>query len=203
MPAYRDKDGKIFEEETVRSPTTSDRTAPPADAADTTNIESYEDKTRLVRPRRRGDDDDRTRVVGGRRRSRSSSADEPMAPTDPMADPVTGWLVVTHGPGKGTALALGSGTNTIGRSSAARVSVAFGDDQISREAHAIVTYDPRNRAWYVERGHGKNLTYLGDQPVLQPTTLEPHTHIQIGSTTLRFVPLCSEEFDWQDTEGDD
>ena len=98
---------------------------------------------------------------------------------------------------------MGSGTNTIGRSGAARVSVNFGDDQISRSVHAIVTYDPRNRDWYIERGHGKNLAYVDDQPVLQPMPLEPQTHMQLGSTTLRFVPFCSKDFDWQDTSEDD
>ena len=54
---------------------------------------------------------------------------------------------------------------------------------------------------YVQHGGGTNLTYLGDQPVLTPTELPALSHINIGNTVLRFVPLCGAEFDWQDTEG--
>lgn len=206
MPAYRDNEGKIVEEETVR-PHQTNEPAPSSqvhgDSA-TSAGSSYEERTRLARPKSRGrglegSEDIKTRVVGSRRRTRRDPADDLTERVDPMDDPVVGWLVVTSGPGKGSALPLGSGTNTIGRSATARVSVDFGDDQISRSAHAIVTYDPRNRDWYVERGQGKNLAYVDDQPVLQPTLLEPHTQIQLGSTSLRFVPLCTKDFDWQDT----
>ena len=208
MPAYRDNEGKIVEEETIRPQRTDESAASSqvGEEAAASAGSSYEERTRLARRRSRGvetSDDVKTRVVGSRRRSRRDSEDGLTERRDPMDDPVVGWLVVTHGPGKGNALPLGSGTNTIGRSGTARVSVDFGDDQISRSAHAIVTYDPRNRDWYVERGHGKNLAYVGNQPVLQPTPLEPHTQIQLGSTSLRFVPLCTKDFDWQDVaEGD-
>ena len=205
MPAYRDEEGKIVEEETIRPQRTDESAASQAhEDVNSGAGSSYEERTRLAQRRSpsrdpEGSEDIKTRVVGSRRRTRRDAADGATERADPMDDPVVGWLVVTHGPGKGNALPLGSGTNTIGRSGAARVRVDFGDDQISRSAHAIVTYDPRNRDWYVERGQGKNLAYVDGQPVLQPTPLEPHTQIQLGSTSLRFVPLCTKDFDWQDT----
>ena len=113
-------------------------------------------------------------------------------------DPVVGWLVVVEGPGKGRAMQLGYGMNAIGRGATDRVKLDFGDDQISRGEHAVVTYDPRGRKFYVQHGGGTNLTYLGDDPVLTPVELPALSHIAIGNTVLRFVPLCGDGFDWQD-----
>ena len=125
---------------------------------------------------------------------------EPAVEADGMDDPVVGWLAVVEGPGKGRALQLGYGSNPIGRGRTARVSLDFGDNQVSRGGHAIVTYDPRGRKFSVQHGGGTNLTYLGDQPVLIPKELPALSHISIGATVLRFVPLCGDAFDWQDTE---
>ncbi|EXJ09086.1 MULTISPECIES: FHA domain-containing protein [Nitrincola] len=117
--------------------------------------------------------------------------------TDYMTDPVVGWVVVVDGPGKGSALPLGYGMNTIGRANC-RVNLNFGDLDISREPHASITYDPRGRAFYVNHGGGKNLTYMNDAPVLQPLILNGGEVINLGLTALKFVPFCCKEFDWQD-----
>lgn len=117
---------------------------------------------------------------------------------DYIADPVVGWLVVISGPGKGSSHLLGYGMNTIGRSTDDRVSINFGDDQISRYGHAQLTYDPKGRTFYIQHGGGMNLTYLGEEPVLQPAVLKGGETIGIGETVLKFVPLCGPKFDWQD-----
>ena len=72
--------------------------------------------------------------------------------------PVTGWLVVVDGPGKGSATQLGFGHNTIGRGPAMRVRLDFGDRKISRDTHATLTYDPKGNAFYLQQG--KNLAYI-------------------------------------------
>ena len=153
---------------------------------------------------RTGDDDRRTRLIHPERGTEETATPGgPGAPeaADPMADPVTGWLVVTAGPGKGRVCRLGSGVNSLGRGGGSRVRIDFGDDSISRGDHAVLTYDPRGRKYYLQHGGGMNLTYLdGDKPVLTPTLLEPMQDISIGATTLRFVPLCGPDFDWQDLE---
>ena len=117
---------------------------------------------------------------------------------DAMADPTVGWLVVVDGPGKGQVCRLGYGVNSLGRGGKSRVKLDFGDGEITREDHATVTYDPKGRRYYIQHGGGMNLTYLGDEPVLAPTPLGALDHIVLGATTLRFVPLCGPEFDWQD-----
>ncbi len=111
-------------------------------------------------------------------------------------DPPVGWLVVVDGPGRGASLTLGNGVNSIGRDANQRLPLDFGDELISRAGHATITYDPRGKKFYIQHGGGTNLTYVNDQPVLAPQELTASTHILMGNTTLRFVPLCGEEFDW-------
>jgi hypothetical protein len=123
-----------------------------------------------------------------------------VASGDPMADPIAGWLVVINGPGKGNALTVGFGQNSIGRSPNERVSLDFGDSQISRNSHAIITYDPRGNKFYIQQGSGTNLAYVNNAPVLAPSELVANSHVTLGDTTLRFVPLCVEGFTWDDEE---
>lgn len=118
--------------------------------------------------------------------------------SDAMPNLVVGWLVIIKGPGKGHILQLDYGMNSIGRSQTESICLDFGDEKISRTQHAIVTYDPRGRKFYVQHGGGKNLSYLGEKPLLIPTELHGGEEILLGQTTLRFVPLCGENFDWQD-----
>ncbi len=137
------------------------------------------------------DDDPKTRlaVPGFARETAAADAASP--------DPVVGWLVVVDGPGKGRSLTLGYGLNDIGRSPQARVPLDFGDAEIARQQHAMVTFDPRSLRFFVQHGGGKNLTYLGDDPVLAPRELQSGQEILLGRTRLRFVALCGPEFDWQ------
>jgi hypothetical protein len=113
--------------------------------------------------------------------------------------PVVGWLVVVKGPGKGQSVTLGYGMNAIGRDPDNRVPLPFGDEQISRKKHAVITYDPRGRKYYLQHGDSNNLTYIGDMPVLAPMLLSGGETIRIGGETeIRFVPLCGEGFDWEE-----
>jgi len=149
--------------------------------------------------------DPKTVIHGGRRKKKtepvatetSAAAD---SESDPMDDPVAGWVVVIDGPGKGQVLQIGYGQNSIGKDVDQRIRLSFGDDQISRQNHAIITYDPRGKQFYLQQGTGTNLAYLNNAPVLAPTILAAHCHISLGETTLRFIPLCNEAFCWQDLE---
>lgn len=114
-----------------------------------------------------------------------------------LSDPLVGWLVIIEGPGRGRVLTLGYGVNSVGRGAKARVRLEFGDREISRNAHALITYDPRGRRFYLQHGGGINLTYLNEQPVLAAIELRGGEVIAVGRTRLRFVPFCGAEFDWQ------
>ena len=186
----------------VESPTIPDGDAPEPGWARGTRSSTFEAKThRLTTPGRSrhssGEPKTRPYRPGGDAvpsRAQKSGAD------DAMDDPPVGWLVVIDGPGKGQTRPLGYGVNSLGRGGASRVKLDFGDGEITREDHATVTYDPKGRRYYIQHGGGMNLTYLGDEPVLAPTPLGALDHIVLGATTLRFVPLCGPEFDWQDLD---
>lgn len=126
-----------------------------------------------------------------------------VAQEDASKDPVVGWLVVVRGNGRGNAVRLGYGMNTMGRDASQRVCLNFGDEGISRINHARLVYDPRARKFSIAPGDGVNLTYIsvpGGNPeaLLAPTELVGGSSIQMGDTELRFIPLCGPEFDWQD-----
>ncbi len=214
MPVYRDADGKIVEEKTDKSggktgPTSRDGDLPPVPPSDgwqATGKDRLEAPTRKMGKSRlvSSAGDEKTRLVGGRRKQADRDRLQEQAnKADAMDDPVVGWLVIIQGPGKGRSLKLGYGANSIGRGETNRISLNFGDDQISREQHTTVTYDPRGKKFYVQQGSGTNLTYLDDQPVLMPTELSARNDITLGNTVVRFVPFCGEAFDWQSTENDE
>ena len=146
-----------------------------------------------------GDEDPHTKLyrptapVGATSETRVS---QPKA-VDFSAEPVVGWLVVIDGPGRGQSLTLGYGVNSIGRGPDARVSLDFGDEEISRHSHASLTYDTRGRKFYIQHGGGTNLTYLGDAPVLQPHEIKGREIIGLGKTRLSFIPFCGPEFEWE------
>ncbi|MEO0754118.1 MAG: FHA domain-containing protein [Pseudomonadota bacterium] len=123
----------------------------------------------------------------------------PGEPLNFMNDPVVGWLVITNGPGKGQGLRLGKGLNTIGRGETNRIALNYGDNSISRDKHCIVTFEPKQRVYYIQNAGGTNLTYVGDVVVLEARQLHNGETIQIGDTEMRFVAFCGEDFSWDDT----
>jgi hypothetical protein len=135
------------------------------------------------------DDDSHTKIF---RPSQSAHSSNEVL----VQEPVVGWLVVTKGPGRGRSLSLSYGVNSIGRSSSERVCLDFGDEEISRQRHALVTYDPKGKKFYLQNGEGVNLTYISETPVLQTTELKGGEIISLGKTELHFVAFCGLNFDW-------
>lgn len=113
------------------------------------------------------------------------------------ADPVVGWLVVLDGPGKGNFRPIFKGSNTIGRATSQRVPIDFGDDAISGEKQAFLTYDERKRSYQlVPNLERPNLVYHNDSALVSNVDLKAHDKVMLGRTTLLFVPLCGPDFDW-------
>lgn len=112
-------------------------------------------------------------------------------------EPVVGWLVCVEGKLLGKAFELKNGKNFIGRSPQMDV-ILEGDPNVSRDRHAIVTYEPKGRMFFAQPGESRELFYVNDQVVLMNVVLNNRDIISVGKTQLMFVPLCGPEFTWDD-----
>lgn len=112
-------------------------------------------------------------------------------------DPVVGWLVSIEGGQRGQSFPLHSARNFVGRSDGMHVSIS-GDASISKDKHAIVTYDPKQNRFVLTQGpNTTQMVYLNGEGVYQPEPLSAHDVIEVGHTRLLFVPLCSDAFHWK------
>lgn len=112
--------------------------------------------------------------------------------------PTVGWLIIIAGAGKGQSVAFSYGLNKIGRDEGQDIALNFGDEAISRIAHAAIEFDPKPRQFYLSKG--ENLVYLNGERVGAggEKVLKMGDEIILGDTTLRFVPFCDKNFDWLD-----
>lgn len=111
-------------------------------------------------------------------------------------DPVVGWLVCIEGPDRGRDFRLHAERNFIGRSEKMDVCIR-GDDTISRENHAIISFNPRANTFKVQPGDGRGLVFLNGEDLDVPTILKPYDLIELGQSKLFFVPFCGEKFQWE------
>lgn len=111
-------------------------------------------------------------------------------------DPVVGWLVCIEGPERGRDYRIRSEKNFIGRSERMDICIK-GDDAISREKHASVSFNPRKNTFRIQPGESRGLVYLNDEEVDFPMELKPYDVIEIGQTKLKFAPFCGEQFEWK------
>jgi hypothetical protein len=113
-------------------------------------------------------------------------------------DPVVGWLVIIEGPGRGKAVEICAGMNSLGRSPGQRIRVDFGDASISGEGAAFITFEPKRRTFHINHGGKANIVYLNEEAVLTPMPLADGITITIGETKFRFVQLCGPDFTWEE-----
>ncbi len=154
-------------------------------------------KTVAKRPGADGDEPAVTRPVAD-----SSGAEKDSAKTVGVykrklgIEPVVGWLVAVKGPSRGRDYRIASERNYIGRSEKMDISIS-GDDMISRENHAVISFNPKKSTFHLLPGDSKRLAYLNEEEVLAPELLKSHDHIEVGETLLVFVPFCGEVFQWE------
>lgn len=110
-------------------------------------------------------------------------------------DPVVGWLVCINGASKGIDYRIKAEKNFIGRDKSNDI-VIENDNSISREKHAIISYNPKSSVYVIMPGDGRGLVYLNGEEVFAATELKAGDRIELGDTTLYFVPLCGEMFKW-------
>lgn len=122
------------------------------------------------------------------------------APTQGGFDPVVGWFVIVEGPGRGKAVEIYAGMNSLGRSSGQRMRVDYGDGGISGEGAAFITFEPKRHTFHINHGGKANIVYLNDEAVLTPMPLANGNAVTIGETKFRFVQLCGPDFTWEESK---
>lgn len=185
------KRGRLFPEEPPTRPAGSARTT---EDFSTRIVSPQQHPRREPAPASAGAEP-RTRIYGGSSGGGTARQnEEPIR--DAVEDPVTGWLVIVDGPGRGNFVRVGHGQNQIGRGASSRIRLDFGDELISRDNNGVITYDPLNRKFYVQQGTGANLLYMNSAPVLAPAELPDRAMLRVGATQLVFVAFCGEGFTW-------
>lgn len=74
------------------------------------------------------------------------------------------------------------------------------DDTVSRESHALVSYDAKHNRFTLSPGQGRGITYCNDEQVEVAKPLHAYDIIEVGKSRLLFLPLCGENFRWDDEE---
>lgn len=157
-----------------------------------------------VSPRQNGNDTDASslnvtvpfnNVQGGKA---SSDMEKTVRMVEQKAgyDPVVGWLVCVEGSNKGKDFRLHDGNNFVGRGSDMDISLS-GDKAVSASNHFSVTYDRRHDRYFMSMGMGKEIVYVNNEPLTANARyMEIGDRIEVGSTTLVFIPLNKEYVQW-------
>lgn len=114
-------------------------------------------------------------------------------------DPVVGWLICVDGPERGKDYRIRSERNFIGRAANQDICIA-GDESISRERHAIITFNPKSASFSFVPGDSHGLVYCNEQEVMTPIQLQPYDRLELGKSQFLFVPFCGERFQWVSEE---
>ena len=61
----------------------------------------------------------------------------------------------------------------------------------------------RQTKFFLGHGGKSNLVRLNGRPVLSTEELSHGDAIRIGETTLKFIALCGDDFNWKMTDGED
>ena len=127
------------------------------------------------------DDDDRTTAYWAK---------------DSGVDPVVGWLVCIAGAEKGKDFKIVSERNFLGRGEGMDIRIE-GDMNISRKNHCSISYNPKNREFYITPGDANGLIYLSDEAVYNTRQLQSFDTLEIGESKFVFVEFCGQNFDWE------
>lgn len=115
---------------------------------------------------------------------------------DTCIEPVVGWLVCVKGAEKGKCYTLKTGANRVGRLESVNDVVLARDEQVSRREHIVLTFEPKHCKFYLQPGAERSLAYLNGALLCDNVVLSERDRIELGGSTLVFVPLCGEGFDW-------
>ncbi|MDE6015308.1 MAG: FHA domain-containing protein [Acetatifactor sp.] len=136
------------------------------------------------------------KTVGFFRMTAQRNAEADISGISEFVEPPVGWLVCVQGIHFGKCFSIVAGRNSIGRYDTNDI-VLDKDDSVSRDKHAWIIYEPRKRIFYLKPGEGNALTYLNDNMVEESNELAKLDRIELGNTTLLFIPLCGDDFCWE------
>ena len=115
---------------------------------------------------------------------------------DSQTEPVVGWLVCIEGPVRGVDFRIHAGYNYIGREEG-DIHI-HGDNQISRQKHAVISFYPKRQTFHVGPADGRNIIELNDEPVFNATEVKSFDVITVGNTKLMLVALGGDQFSWSE-----
>lgn len=112
-------------------------------------------------------------------------------------EPPVGWLICVKGEYIGHTFECKTGRNRIGRNQDMEINLAD-DLTVTREAQAIIIYEPKKRQFFIQVGAGDGLVYLNGEMVFSHEPLAPYDMLSLGKTDFIFLPLCGEKFSWDE-----
>jgi len=112
-------------------------------------------------------------------------------------DPPVGWLVCIKGFYLGKAYPFQAGRNRIGRNPDMEICL-LEEQTIARDTQASILYEPKHRRYHLQAGTGRSLTSLNEETVFDHAELHAYDKIELGQAEFVFLPLCGEEFTWDD-----
>ncbi len=110
-------------------------------------------------------------------------------------EPVVGWLVCIEGPDRGQDFRLHAAKNFVGRSPAMDVSIP-GDESVSRDRHAVVTFEPKRGSFWLAPGEASGLVYCNGEVVHSPMEIRAGDVMEVGQSQLVLVAFVREGFRW-------
>ncbi len=111
-------------------------------------------------------------------------------------EPVVGWLVCIEGPERGVDFRIHDGYNYIGRE-IGDIHI-HGDNQISREKHAVISFYAKKQTFTIGPADGRNIIELNDEPVYSPMPVKSYDVITVGQSKLMLIAMCGDRFTWQE-----
>ena len=109
---------------------------------------------------------------------------------------VVGWLVCIKGIYRGKSFELHYGANSVGRESVNDISLPR-EGLISARKHFIISYEDRERNFYILPGNSGEFVYIKEKPVLEMSIINDRSVIECGSCAFMLIAFCDEEMTWE------
>lgn len=106
-----------------------------------------------------------------------------------------GWLVCIEGTMLGESFVLREGDNYIGRAANMDIALLY-EPSVSREKHAIISYDSSRNCCVLYSPEHKDQTFCNAKKVKTKKSLKNRDLITFGDASFLFIPLCNSSFSW-------